>query len=167
MGQRLIYLDRDGVITLELERPGVDGATAYKFSDVSRDAIERLNRICDVTGAVVVVSASRRTNRPLNVLQLELYEAGLRHHVVGKTPAFVEYGKEQLRGMEILADLLSRWPVESYVVLDDGAGGLMRLKELHPRIVKTTSVGGLEDEHVERAVELLNTPIDWRKGVAG
>jgi hypothetical protein len=43
-------------------------------------------------------------------------------------------------------------PVESFVILDDDAD----MEHLLPRLVQTSMDDGLQDRHVEKAVEILN-----------
>lgn len=153
---RVIFLDFDGVLTLELERPGVDGATAYKFSGLDPEKILLLNEVIARTGACVVVSSSWKRGRTASQLQGVLEHHGFRGAVIGTTPDLPGEAERpgSMRGHEIATWLDAHPEVTAFVMLDDGrhTSGLARIEE---RLVQTTSAGGLEREHVERIVVLL------------
>lgn len=157
---KVVFLDIDGVLRREIARPGVDGATAYKFSGFDPVCVGHLNAICRRTGASVVVSSSWKRNATAETLAAVLLAAGFLGNVCGRTPDLpgeVEH-PGSMRGYEI-AVWLGRSValgarVESFVMLDDGAH-TSGLAWLAAQLVQTTSTGGLQPEHVERAVALL------------
>jgi len=63
----IVFLDFDGVLSVELERPeaagGPPGVTAYKFSPLLPEKMELLNELVRRAGARVVVSSSWRRGK--------------------------------------------------------------------------------------------------------
>lgn len=153
---KAIFLDMDGVLTLELERPGVNGATAYKFSSIDADRVALLNEIVRRTGADVVISSTWKHRGALEMQRL-LNLTGFMGEVVSVTPT-LPGTPGPVRGHEIAFWLYQRaTEVTSFVMLDDGEH-TSGIPWIASRLVKTESAVGLTPAHVEAAVEILQRP---------
>jgi hypothetical protein len=160
---RVIFLDFDGVLNshawmradskrAEREGTGVMG--------LDPSAVSRLNWIVRETGAVVVVSSSWRYGRSVEELKGILERVGFYGVVLDKTADWSRDESrgiyvEQERGDEIASWLHGRPEVESFVVLDDDSD----MTAVQDRHVKTSFAGGLLDEHVERAIQMLGSEV--------
>ena len=149
--KKIVFLDIDGVISLELERPGVNGATAYKFSGLDSTRIERLNEVVNATGAKVVVSSSWKKRRTAEQLHDYFVERGFEGEIIDVTPTLDGIGPGQGRGHEIQYWIYQNWPVDAFVIFDDGYD----MVHLMDHLVQTESALGLQPHHVERAKILL------------
>lgn len=174
---KILFLDFDGVLNSSdwnRRRPprpeGMEGIAMRRDDHARRNldpvAIERLSRIVDETNARVVVSSAWRAMHPLTELNgyLRRY-GGFRHTLFGATPdgwdaaddapLYVVPPHLGTRGQEIavwLGMLPSDMP-RSYAILDDefvsGHDG---------RLVQTGYDLGLQDEHVDLALEISRRP---------
>lgn len=152
---KCVFLDIDGVCNNSTVI-----MTAGHSDVVSREMVERVNRICESTGAVVVISSSWRLMMPLCDLRKFLRDNGARFNVVGITPHIgtvrtwrndaVSY-RSARRGDEIQQWLDENEEAESFVILDDDSD----MEPFMDRLVKTTFTTGLQDEHVEKALEMF------------
>lgn len=135
------------------------------------DCVERVNRLLARTGASVVISSSWRHVAPVPVLASALARAGLVAQVVGATPrqdspqyALVHalLAQQQRpptdlsRGAEIATWLRHCPGVWSFVVLDDQTD----MDEVRRNFVQTNGSRGIQDADVERAIRILERPID-------
>jgi hypothetical protein len=120
---------------------------------LDRAAIERLNEIIRQTGAKIVVSSTWRMWYRAPGLQLILSSFGLQGDVIDRT---------WLSPSRYRAHEIRKWleetslKVESFVAIDDDSFDMV---EVADRLVKTSCLTGLLDEHIERAVEILRRPI--------
>ena len=145
---RVIFLDFDGVLNshsylLELGHhdPGPE--------QLCTERIARINRICEQTRARIVVSSQWRHGRTVDELRDLLRSRGCTAPIIDRT----DVGSSAHRGDQI-ADWIRDHEVASYVVLDDLGGPC--LSPVTDRLVQTDYMGdGLTDEHVERAVNML------------
>lgn len=152
---KVLFLDFDGVLNGDAyltavqsqmdERAAAGGEFWHLMLDP--DAVERVNRIIDATGAAVVVSSSWRKGRSRHDLLGLLVSAGFRHSILDKTPAL-----GVRRGLEI-QDWMTAHAVhaQDIVILDDDAD----MEHLLPRLVQTSFDTGLTDEHADRAIRML------------
>jgi HAD domain in Swiss Army Knife RNA repair proteins len=181
---KIVFLDFDGVlnhdawfskISNHVSRPMASRKPEEAFDP---ECVGRVERLCDETGAVIVVSSSWRYGRSVDELRRLLRAAGLtRAKIMDATPisgisrdeASKDYPPEVLecipqhvvlsptRGREI-----AQWleqsagsDIEAIVILDDDRD----LAPLEHRHVKTSfHGGGLRDEHIETAKRLLSRP---------
>ena len=147
--KKLIFLDVDGVLNSDTYWMSLDEEEKYSLRHLDRNAIKKLKRIVDKTGAEIVVSSTwRKFNEDMDVLSDHLYAYGL--SVIGKTP--VLYNKE--RGHEITAWFESHpeYKDATYVILDDDADMNVHMD----RLVKTDYQYGLTNSKAERAIKMLN-----------
>lgn len=140
---RVIFCDFDGV--LNQHRRG-----AY---ELSREHVERLDRLARETGAVLVVSSWWR-NMGVARLRDDLASAGFHGRLIGRTPWLSDSDAWDAweRGTEIGAVLRYLGDrVESYVILDDHD----RMGEHLHKLVQTDPANGLTEVEVEMARALL------------
>jgi hypothetical protein len=153
---RVIFLDIDGVLnSLNYEREIQNHpATSDDYYNWNMDqrAVRRLNRIVEKTGAVVVVSSAWRTDMGSVYNHLEAH--GFTGKIVGSTPVLHRVGGVP-RGDEIQMWLDEHDAVEAFVILDDYAD----MGALLPKLVKTDPWHGLQNEHVNMAIRMLQDQI--------
>tara|TARA_Y100000310_G_scaffold118047_2_gene116771 strand:- start:3865 stop:4335 length:471 start_codon:yes stop_codon:yes gene_type:complete len=143
---KVIFLDIDGVINnaASIMKPGLH--------TLNPACVERLNRLCDETGAVVVVSSTWRKVWPLVALQQRFEEYGFTGRLVDRTPII----RNAERGQEIASYLsdcaIHGYPIERWVILDDNTD----MGPLLGDLVKTDHQAGLTEEDMDRAREKLN-----------
>jgi len=160
----VIFLDIDGVLNTchsakRSEVPVHFENDIIGFNQLDELCVERLNRLTDATGAVLVISSTWRETLvktgQFGALRLHLSNQGVTGRVIGHTP--VTFGK--LRSHEIdlwLEAKKDTLGVESYVILDDDLGFFGGHKPDRMVHVKDGWVTGLQDEHVDEAIEVLN-----------
>ena len=140
---RVVFLDIDGVLNSSdylysmRRKPG----GMHKIDPL---AVERLNRITDATGSVIVVSSTWRI-MGLRSIRALLREHGVTAKIVGVTPE-----DSRIRGLQI-AQWINTHNVDAYVILDDDAD----MGRLMGRLVQTDFDFGLTDEHVTKAIAML------------
>lgn len=143
---RLIFLDIDGVLNnrISMEKG--------KLHAVHEPCVINLNKICEQTNAVCVVSSVWRLGWPLPALQKFLEEHGFTGKIVDKTPNL----PDEERGVEIAAYLekcrAHYLDIESWVILDDDSD----MGPLEPFLVQTDNAEGLTETDTNRAIEILN-----------
>jgi hypothetical protein len=164
---KLIFLDIDGVLNSTRFFRARDALDALKDADalkgalkgteviakwdIDEEAVSRLNCLIEATDARIVITSIWR-HMGLDLIRKILQKKGLEAYVWSQTPMLGDS-----RGHEIQSWLQRRRDtvkVESFVILDDDAD----MEQFLPRLVQTTMAEGLQDEHVERAIELLNGP---------
>lgn len=157
---RVLFLDFDGVLNsmryFERVTGQRDGITlaAFTRSQFDPEAVERLNKLLDQTGAAVVVSSSWRLAYKRTQLCDLLNEVGFRGKVLGMTPNLMT----DTRAKEIAAWLGEhRKKVGAFAIVDDdhtaGVG-------FAPQFVHTTFAEGLTDEAAERLAAILTREPD-------
>ena len=116
LDHKIIFLDCDGVINYVNWYHSDDyWNNNYTDPDIDPKVIERLNRLCDETGAKIVVSSSWKI---VPTYKYRLEHAGLKN-IIGKTPDFIFLdAKDYCRGWEIQA-YLAEHKVDNYIILDD------------------------------------------------
>lgn len=152
---RVIFLDIDGVLNTRksmvlAHQDGICPDPNRPWMTMDLDAVARLQRIVDMTGAQIVISSSWRGK------SLEDSQAALKalewagftsmDAVIDVTPRLWSGG----RGHEI-ADWLERHPtVTNFVILDDDTFDIVPL--FPSDLFNTTNEFGLLDEHVAPVV---------------
>jgi hypothetical protein len=147
---KILFLDFDGVLNshkwIGANQHLFNSKQLFMHSDVDSEAVARLQRIVDATGAKVVISSTWRRFSTRVALQAILRKHGFTGEVLGLTPVL-----NTKRGHEIQQWLDENGPIESLVILDDDSD----MVHLLDKLVQTTFDLGLQDEHVEKAVTLL------------
>lgn len=157
LNMKVLFLDIDGVLNCM----GCKVKTPSGFKFVETVFLERVKKIVDETGCVVVLSSTWRNGfydlqrgiensvdaRDYILLKDKLSEYGV--EIYSHTPELREYH----RGTEILEWLYgTEEEVDAFVILDDDT----EVYPLHDNLVRTYFDGGLQDEHVKMAIEMLN-----------
>lgn len=147
----IVFLDIDGVLnSAEFHRERHRRLGRLGHFDPA--AVERLNRLTDNTGAVLVISSSWRQYGEDYCREL-LRQVGVKAKVIGVTPILDDGStimRSVPRGQEIQA-WLDEHPTEAYVILDDEDG----MDGLRHHFVHTRHEVGLTDGDVERAMWIV------------
>lgn len=149
---KALFLDVDGVLNHRGVFVPSNGA-----SPLCEKCVERLADLVERTAASVVLSSTWRLGGERSSHVHKLKDAGVldRAHDDWRTkelPLDDDTPWRFRRGGEI-AEWLSRHPeVTSYAIVDDDSD---MLPEQFPFFVQTTFDAGLQDEHVERIVSIL------------
>lgn len=174
---RVIFLDIDGV----LNSVQYYGKVYYRnlrmmgrlVCDFDPKAVKRLNYICAVTGAHVVLSSTWRLGKSLDDLRRLFKRVGLDCLLVGKTERFHSGDFIVPRGCEI-KDFYNKhydYPsyyervgskLKGYLILDDDSD---MLYEQRDHFLKTDGRYGLTDDDVPKAIEILMKPLPIREEV--
>lgn len=148
---KVIFLDIDGVLNCQSSK-----SHCGIFVGIDDSKVKRLREIVDATGAKIVLSSSWRIGwAPRNVdcddegryLNRKLRREGL--CILDKT------GKSPRRPMEVY-DWLQGKQIESFVILDDEDWNWGHLSKHWVQTEFYDDNGGLQDEHVVKAIEILN-----------
>lgn len=152
----VLFLDVDGVLNssayllaLGKKDPGIKlaGDVWNQAEHLDPTRVARLNTILDATGCKVVLSSAWRCSFTLGGVQQFLRHRGFTGRLHDTTPRL--HGRE--RHVEIKAWLSQRGAgVDRYAILDDDQDAGVGFGH---RFVRT--LDGIEDEHVERVVQLL------------
>lgn len=175
---RIIFLDMDGVLNSnsffkredsnyresypvdDRRWEGYAGSDEWWLKMIDPASVKRLNRIIDRTNARVVISSSWRYHCDPTMMQRLLKIKGFKGEVIGRTPLNPELPKSfqhtGLRGTEIEVWLVKNIHLkvaDYFVILDDiGPGNFGHLSK---HLVRTTWEYGLLDEHIPKAVSML------------
>ncbi len=163
---KVVFLDFDGVLNSQdwfyrrLPTCEFETREIWERNAFDPEAIERLNRLLETTKAKVVVSSSWRICRPLEKLRAILGYHNFKGEIIDTTPDlhrsdearyFPETEPVQ-RGEEIWSWLQRHPEVEAYVILDDSGD----MEPVMDKLIRTSWGLGLQDEHVDRAIRLLD-----------
>ena len=155
---KIIFLDVDGVLNCDKSR-----SRCGNIFGVDRDKVERLAKIVDQTGAKIVLTSTWRTSLDCELKPLDKYGRYLIKYLwqYGNLKIFDKTGDYSVwcRGAEIITWLedASDFDIESWIVIDDEIFNDYQKMGIIPRLVKTSWYSnGLQDEHVEQAIKLLN-----------
>jgi hypothetical protein len=165
---KIIFLDFDGVLnstkyfeSLVDRSDPMQPKLVLDISDsqnqIDKEAVARLNTVVLQSGAKIVVSSTWRLMRTLDQLKLLLANAGFVGEVIDKTP---ELKRKNIsdpcagRSVEI-----AKWlndhenlNVDKFAILDDSSEAGIGFGDL---FVKTKFHSGLQDQHVEKLIEIL------------
>jgi hypothetical protein len=164
---KVLFKDIDGV----LNREGYDAEVPhdlllgvhnqmrrFRRDDVHRrlkwllpEAVERVNRILDASGAKLVISSTWRLTTTQEEIQILLGARGLTHTIFSMTPELPRKMSEIVpRGKEIGAWLQANPGVTSFVILDDC--GVEPYSAQHVWVDPWVAI---TDDNVKRALEIL------------
>lgn len=161
---KIIFLDVDGVLNCKNTKD-----VCINFVGIEDRLVKKLRDIVDATGAkIVLVSTWRYYWEPNNkdgqdemgtYLDKKLSKQGL--YIRDKTDPYCLFA----RGKGIWEWLKDKY-VESFVILDDEAHDYEEVK-LKDRWIQTYDVvdGGITDEDVAKAIEILNREPGGKKSV--
>lgn len=171
---RIIFLDVDGVLNCLSTKEKFNGFTGID-SELAANLAKLVQRSTEEEETQIVLSSSWRVGQDYSGKQIpghykylsqKLSEHGL--SIYDDTPYVNEGSYRGQRGKEITTWLDSQpaGSVSSYVILDDEIFPDFEEYGLLDRLVKTTMFragGGFREEHVERALELLQRSIHYDK----
>lgn len=122
----------------------------YLVSSIGPELVSRLNRLVEATQAVLVISSTWRKWYTIEQMKEAFKTQGFQGTIIGMTPDNGTHrGLEIAEWLEVNKD---RYDVESFVILDDDSD----MSHLKHRLVKTSMLEGLCDDHVDRAIAMLN-----------
>jgi len=178
---KVIFLDIDGVLNTWSFIAKLPSSASYQDA-IDREAVSRLNRLVEATGAKVVISSSwRRIHTPADMQKL-LDHQGFRGEVIDRTGTFWEppdghfgkgpnwppvlthenYGFPRILGMSDYNYPERAFEVQAWL-LDTSADieGFVILDDikewewLNGHLVNTDPRVGLTDKDVDKAIEIL------------
>lgn len=141
---RVLFLDMDGVINC-WETFKTNPKADYPIDPVM---VERVNKIIESTGCMVVLSSVWRLYDGAKHVQKKLSENGFRYNIHDVTPNFTF----EQRGVEI-----ESWMKENnvneddIVILDDDSD----MANMMHRLVKTSMAKGLTDELTQKTIDMF------------
>ena len=157
---KVIFLDIDGVVNFRYSRSRCQG-----YTGIDDDKVALLKEIVDATDANIVLSSTWRLEynkaghhleKMGDYLKKKLAKQGL--SVYDVTPDLGKNGWD--RGKEILDWLVRHPDVDKYLILDDDEYDFYQIgHEITDFWIQTeyySRQGGLQQEHVDRAIEILN-----------
>ena len=158
---KIIFLDIDGVLNsaeyMSFKQEEWNSGDDSKMID--ENSVSLLNKIVQETGAKVVISSSWRLHFTIEKLREILCSKGFIGEIIDKTPTInplideIEVHGNIPRGLEIQKWLRSKpHNIESFVILDDNSD----MVHLSKFLVKTTWEHGMLEQHVLKAIEILN-----------
>ena len=164
---KIIFLDIDGVLNSvdsmvaanNLRRPAENPRLKLSERRLDHVCIGILKRICDESGAHIVVSSVWRLNSDINRLKLIFSYYGWKDiPILGVTE--VLRSSSNRRGMEIQAWLDSNPQCENYIILDDDSDMLEHQQE---HFVHVSNISGLRAKHFCQALRILGHqyPDEW------
>jgi len=160
---KIIFLDIDGVLNSFEKLTDPDATKHNKWNpemlmrcginlEVFPEFVKRLNKITKATDAKLVMSTSWRIGdlEWWADLVILLHNSGVKGFILGRTPN----GRYKRRGNEIRAWLKEHKDenIESFIILDDDGD----MGDYMDQLIQTKHDTGLQDEHVKRAIEMLN-----------
>jgi hypothetical protein len=186
---KVIFLDIDGVLNSQdwyvyrRDNVEMDSVSAqYPFYEFDPRAVERLNRLIEVTGAKLVISSSWRSGETVETLQGLMDRVGVKGEVIGLTPhLWCKKPYEDMEGYRIPRGCEIDWwldnhgdfqrinwskeeqlkymnkaKVKNYIIIDDDSDMLYGQRE---HFIHTSHNHGLTDELVEKAIAILNADL--------
>jgi len=160
---KIIFLDIDGVLNSFEKLTDPEATKKNKWNptllqrfginlEVFPEHVKRLNKITKATDAKLVMSTSWRIGdlEWWAELVILLHNSGVKGFILGRTPN----GRYKNRGNEIRAWLKEHRDenIESFIILDDDGD----MGDYMDHLIQTDHQKGLQDEHVKKAIEMLN-----------
>ncbi|QHT65660.1 hypothetical protein GXP67_02755 [Rhodocytophaga rosea] len=150
----IIFLDIDGVLCTQNQWKA-DVIAEDGYSEFNAKCIENLNRLIEQTKAKVILTSSRRINKTVDEFGAILKRRGFHGQIVGKINEKTELDSSS-RSEEIVGWLERNGVPDKYVILDDDTR-LAQLGESYlPHWVRTIYHRGLDEEALQRALQILN-----------
>lgn len=140
---KVVFLDIDGVLVTEKTWEQAIG----DFAAFDPDCVARLNDLVKRGRAKVVISSTWRLTTSLEKLTRFFREQGVEADLIDVTPD----REDMNRTLEVQEWLDQSDSTASFVVIDDGQID----GQLAARHVRTQFALGLQPEHVDRALQLL------------
>jgi hypothetical protein len=150
---KVIFLDIDGVLNCRSSK-----SRCGVYLGIDDDKVTRLRQIVDATGAKIVLSSSWRSNwfkdedfncESGRYIDRKLKREGLA--ILDKTGVDIRD-----RRRKEVENWMQGKNIEAYVILDDLDYGWGYSDCVNHWVETSFSNGGLQDEHVAKAIEILN-----------
>lgn len=122
--------------------------------EIDKEKCELVKKICDETGAKIVISSSwRKYSFEETMKQFNREEFILYDYIIDITKRLALTGTNLTipRGVEIM-DWLEYHVVDSYVILDDDSDMLLWQKD---NFVHTDTYNGISEQDVQKAISIL------------
>ena len=149
---KILFLDFDGVLNNADHRASYGNVAA----GIERTKLPLIKNIVDSTGAKIVLTTSLRTFWDKDSAKCDYYgqvinDEFAKHglEIYDKTPVLENGSRED----EIFQWFVDNPGVKNYVAIDDG---FLSAGFLNNHFVQTSDKVGLEDEHVKKAIDILN-----------
>lgn len=157
---KVIFLDIDGVLNHDqwyISKRYQDMQwNEDNELDIDPDCAERINKICEVTDAKIVISSDWRYSWYGTILRLE--RGGInKEYIIDKTPERIWLnipGIDKSRGAEIEDWLDFNIDTNNYVIIDDRTDFK---KNQRKHFVHINPHRGLTDEDMNEAINILKT----------
>lgn len=164
MKKKLLFLDIDGVLNPNTNiwhrKQKGEPTSSFKIK-LPGDKLYRLKKIIMATNADIIITSSWRigfrtgTMEPSPAIinlsnQLESY--GL--YITGCTPLHYDRNRGEEISHYLNIFIKENKYLPQYAIIDDNISDIVNLHKGH--IIKTTTLLGLQDEHVNIAISLLN-----------
>ena len=144
---KIVFLDIDGVLN--------NVASAAEGVDIIPEKVILVRRLCEITGAEIVISSSWRIMYDLAHIRDVLYHTGLKQvQVIDETPRLNSIGST--RGHEIQKWLDEHPEVTEYVIFDDDSD---MLPDQKLNFIKTENFVGLTYKEFDEALSILGAKI--------
>lgn len=149
----VIFLDIDGVLCTQNQwKPEVIAGDGY--SEFNAKCIDNLNKLIEQTQAKVILTSSRRINKTVVEFQAILQRRGFSGKLAGKINEKTKLDSGA-RSEEIVEWLEKNGEPDKYVILDDDARLAQLRQPYKQHWVRTTYHRGLDEEALERALQIL------------
>ncbi len=154
----LILLDIDGVMV-----PAKPWSSPPNLEDgfpvFSSKAVQALNEIVSRTNANILLTTSHRGRFSVEEWNTIFRNRKVDVHIL-KTLSTVDYDKLQTRANEIRSWFAAYTGEEDFIIIDDDKSLNSLPQYLKDRVVQTQAMIGLTTSDVEKAIELLHTPME-------
>ena len=150
----LIFLDIDGVMLSAAGWKPVENLEDG-FSAFSKKAVDCIQHLVNETNASIVLTTSHKSTYSLTQWNQIFQTRNLNVTICDKLDDNL---KSLNRKDEILNYLNAHPEIENYVILDDDKSLNDLPHSMKQKLVLTSSLIGLTQENIERAIEILNHP---------
>lgn len=153
---KVIFLDIDGVLNNQFSK-----SRCGYYIGIDKDKVRRLKEIVDATNAKIVLVSSwksdwERADKDSQNIIGNYLDKRLKREKITIFDKTEDHDFDRGKGIR---DWISKYNVESWVVLDDIIFDDYHTMGVLPHLVKTvysSENGGLQPEHVIKAIEILN-----------
>ena len=155
---KVIFLDIDGVLNSVQSSIG-EGGKSYDYEGLSRTGVGLLEKLCELTGAKIVVSSTWRSDGH-EAIAGAFAVCGWRSIIMSKTVVGTTPHLSKARGHEIQNWLESTPSASNYVIIDDDSD---MLETQMDHFVKTDNVLGFTLYDMVKAMDILGVIDDPEK----
>jgi hypothetical protein len=153
---KFLFLDMDGVLCTIRSHVAADPNASGLMVALDPIGVQLVNRICEASGAKIVLSTAWRVVYGIGATITHLRAAGLHNEHILWTADNEKLATPSNRGLTSrgneIKEYLSKNEHEAYCILDDDTDFL---EEQKPFFVRTHFANGIMWEHVNAAVDIL------------